>query len=93
VAGRQERFRQQHQQVVRAVAERQARSIDAQVARQPLLEFMAAAVRIQPHILERGAHRRDGMRARAVRVFVRGQLTISWMPSSRCSSEIGLPGT
>jgi len=66
---------------------------DTQVARQPLLELVAAAVRVRQHPRAAARIAATVCGLGAVRVLVRASLTMSWMPSSRSSSEIGLPGT
>ncbi|MBV6418000.1 MAG: hypothetical protein CMLOHMNK_02779 [Steroidobacteraceae bacterium] len=72
--GREERLREQHQHVVRAVAERQLRGRDIEARRERLLQRVAAAVGIDPGVGERGAHRRERRRTRAERILVRGEL-------------------
>ena len=73
-AGREERLGQQHQHVVRTVAERHLVDVDAVPVREPRAQVVPAAVGIQPDIRGGGRERRPSARPRAQRILVRRQL-------------------
>ena len=60
--------------LVRPIAEDEVRRLNAQLGRQFVLKVKRVAVRVQVALTNGGFHCLDGERARAKRVFVRGNL-------------------
>jgi hypothetical protein len=84
---RQERFRQQYQQVIGSVAQRDLRHGHPVPQRQGLLQVVTIAVRIQPYVRQCTLHRLQGQWAGAQWIFVRRQFDDVGFPKAQLARQ------